>query len=469
MATNKNQPPGPKGSFLQGVLPHFLQNPLQFLTQSAADHGDIVLLRFLNRRVYLLNHPDYIQHVLVNNQQNYLKGRALAGTRPVIGQGLLTSEGEFHRRQRRLIQPAFHRRQIATFAGTMTAFTERHTAVWQEGQALDLHQELMRLTMATVTRTLFGLDIAENNGEVAKTLNRLMEEFSLLDSSPLGQWLNRLPTPRRRRREALLRVLDEAIYGFIGEGQRHRDEEENLMSLLLAARDVEGDGAGMSQQQLRDEVMTLFIAGHETTANALTWSFYLLSQHPEVAARLQTELAQVLAGRLPAIEDVPALKYTRRVFSEALRLYPPAWIIGRTALANDMIGGYRIPAGSTVLVSPWVMHRHPAYWTEPSRFWPERFEPEQPASQKLPRYAYFPFGGGPRLCIGEPFAWLEGTLLIATLAQRFNFKLALTAQVACEPRVTLRPKYGLPVIIHRRRPNCAESILEVVSGEIKEG
>jgi cytochrome P450 len=446
------RPAGPKGSPIRGVLPELLANPLELLERSAAEYGDIVALRLFNRYTYALNHPDYIKYVLVDNNRNYVKGRVLELTRPVIGEGLLTSEGEFHQRQRRLIQPAFHRRQVAVLADTMTRFTERHIAGWREGETRDLHIEMMRLTMSIVTQCFFGVDVSRENTRLAETLDELMNDFSFGDALPLRQLLGYLPSRRNQRRRALLRFLDETIYGFIKAGRERNEEGDDLLSLLLTAQDVEGDGLGMTDRQVRDEVMTLFIAGHETTANAITWTFYLLAQHPEVEEQLHAELAQVLGGHLPTAEDAPALKYTRMVFSEAMRLYPPAWGIGRMALADDEIGGYRVPARSPIIVSQWVMHRHPAYWEDPLRFNPDRFDPAAAATRQRPRYAYFPFGGGPRLCIGEPFAWMEGVLIMASLAQRFSFRLAPSACVEPQPLITLRPKYGMPMILRRRSP-----------------
>jgi cytochrome P450 len=461
------RPAGPKGVPIRGVLSKFLDNPLRTLEESAR-YGDIVTLRFMHRYAYFLSHPDYIKHVLVDNNQNYVKGRGLALTKPVVGEGLLTSEGELHQRQRRLIQPAFHRRRIAALAETMTRFTVEHVADWHAGDTRDLHHELMRLTMSIVTHSLFGVDLTRENKALADTLDALMNGFSFGDATPIGQLLRYLPTPRTRRQAKLLVTLDRAIYGFIQAGRARTEERDDLLSLLLAAQDSAGDGAGMSDRQIRDEVMTLFIAGHETTANAISWTFYLLAQHPEAEAKLHQELAAVLGGRLPTADDVPALKYTKQVFSEALRLYPPAWVIGRMAVAADEIGGYRIPAGSTVIVSQWVTQRHPAYWDEPEQFRPERFDPDQPAAQQRPRYAYFPFGGGPRLCIGEPFAWMEGVLLIATLAQRFGFRLAPAVRVEPQPLLTLRPKYGLPVVLHQH-PGASKFLEKIdLTGTLRE-
>ncbi|MEM7347487.1 MAG: cytochrome P450, partial [Chloroflexota bacterium] len=384
-----SRPPGPKGMPVLGVLPQIFSNPLNTFMENAREYGDIVALPALHRVVYLLNHPDYIAHVLVNNSQNYRKGRALEATKPFVGNGLLTSEGDFHRRQRRLIQPAFHRRQVANFAETMTHLTATHIASWRVGESRDFHSEMTRLTMSIVVQTLFGSDIVAKNDRLVDSLDQLLTSFTFLDATPLGLRLSRLPTPRQLKRRALLRDLDQAIYEFIEQGENSQIDDNNLLSMLLAARDNQGDETGMSQRQIRDEVMTLFIAGHETTANAITWAFYLLDQHPEISDRLQGELSTVLQGRLPNFEDIPSLNYTRMVFSEAMRLYPPAWGIGRTAINDDTIGRYPIPAGSTVVVSPWVMHHHPDYWAQPEQFRPERFSPEQP---KAPRYVYFPFG-----------------------------------------------------------------------------
>jgi cytochrome P450 len=451
------RPAGPKGSIIRGVLPQFLRSPLDLLERTAAEYGDIAILRFVNRRAYFLNHPDYIKHVLVDNNQSYSKGRGSELTRPVLGEGLLTSEGESHQRQRRLMQPAFHRRQIAALAATMTAFTERHIAAWHNGETRDLHQELMRLTMSIVTQSLFGVDVTRENQKLAAILDEMMKNFNFGDALPLGQLLARLPTAKTRRQAPGLAALDEAIYGFIKAGRERSEERDDLLSLLLVAQDTEGDGLGMSDRQVRDEVMTLFIAGHETTANAITWTFYLLAQHPEVEAKLHAELAEVLGGRLPAAGDVPALKYTRMVLSEAMRLYPPAWVMSRKSLTADEIGGYHLPAGSPILISQWTMHHHPAYWPDPYYFDPQRFDPDDPQVKQRPRYAYFPFGGGPRLCIGEPFAWMEGILLISTLAQRFSFRLAPSARIELQPLVTLRPRYGLPVILQQRREKLSLS------------
>ncbi|MCB0155765.1 MAG: cytochrome P450, partial [Anaerolineae bacterium] len=334
----------------------------------------------------------------------------------------------------------------AGFAETMVACAERHLDPWRAGHHCDLHHELMRLTMTIVGQTLFGVDVTGQNEGLAQLLDELLGEFNLTEGTPWGQLLARLPTARQRHRRQLLHTLDETIFGFIQPARQRPAESLDLLAMLLAAQATD-EGGGMSNQQLRDELITLFIAGHETTANALTWSFYLLSQHPAAEARLQAELAEVLAGRLPTLADVSHLKYSRMLFSEALRLYPPAWIIGRQAIGPDTIGGYPIPVGAPVFVSQWVMHRHPAYWERSTQFDPTRFDEDSPTYHKPPRYAYFPFGGGSRLCIGEQFAWLEGVLLIATLAQRFRVRLIAETPLPLQASITLRPAAGMPVVL----------------------
>lgn len=442
-------PPGPQSRWPGSHISSLVNSPLQLFQQCAEEYGDIALLRVLNRRIYVLSNPDYIKRVLVSNQKNYAKGRALQVTRQVIGEGLLTSEGDFHRQQRLLMQPAFHRRQVAGYAEIMGDLTGTHIQNWRNEQTLDLHQEMMQLTMRIAAQTLFGADINARYKKLAAALNELMLDFTFFDATPIGQITGKLPTPRYFRRKQWLATLDSTIYDFIRAGQENSEASPNLLSMLLAARLVEGEGR-LSLEQIRDEVMTLFIAGHETTANAIVWTFYLLARHPHIEARLQAEVDAVLAGRRPTAEDVRQLKYTRMVLSEAMRLYPPAWAVGRQAIADDEIGGYTIPAGSGVAFSQWVMHRHPLYWREPLSFQPERFDPDLDSHPKRPRYAYFPFGGGARACIGEIFAWMEGILLVAMLAQRFHFEVAPGTQIEPQPGITLRPKCGLPVVVKLR-------------------
>ncbi|GAB4526960.1 MAG: cytochrome P450 [Anaerolineae bacterium] len=441
-------PPGPRNPTL-GLLFGERGNVLD-LMQEAAAYGDFVRIPLMTRALYFVNHPDYIRYVLVENNKNYIKARGLQATRAVIGNGLLTSEGDFHTRQRRMIQPTFHRRRIATYGGVMTEYTQEHIASWQAGEQRDLYHEMMTLTMGIVAKCLFDVDVRHDAGEIGAALEGVFENFSVVDFSPLGMFMSRLPLPRSQRRKHFTRVLDTTVQGFIDErrraGREALAERDDLLSMLLLAMDE--DGTGMTDVQARDEVMTLFLAGHETTANALSWTLYLLSQHPAVEEKLAEELESVLGGRPALMDDLPNLPYNKMVFSEAMRLYPPAWIVGRQALADDEIAGYTIPAGATVLMSQYTMHRHPLFWDEPYDFIPERFANGQ--NETRPRYAYFPFGGGPRLCIGEPFAWMEGELLLAALVQRFRYELAPGAVIAPEPLITLRLKHGLPMILRGR-------------------
>jgi cytochrome P450 len=446
MTLKPQLPPGPKTLNPLGHLLDMADNPLKML-KLAAPYGDVSAIRLFNRYIFLLSNPDHIKHILVDNNRNYIKGRALVAARTIVGNGLLTSEGEFHTRQRRMIQPAFHRQRIAHYGKVMTDYTERQMSTWADGEQRDLHHELMTLTMMIVAKCLFDADVSNDSSRVGQALGGLLDDFSPLQASAIGKFLQKLPTPKQRRRKRNATVLDEVVYNIITERRAHNEDKGDLLSMLLNAHDEEDEG-GMTDEQIRDEVMTLFLAGHETTANALSWTFYLLTQNPTVEPMLHAELEAVLAGRLPTVDDLPQLTYTRMVVAEAMRLYPPAWVVGRQALGDDRVGGYTIPAGATVLVSPYITHRNPVYWDQPEVFSPQRFAPGNEAERH--RYAYFPFGGGPRVCIGEPFAWMEGVLLTAAIAQQFRFKLAPGAVIEPEPSITLRLKYGLPVIVQKR-------------------
>src|SRR5205085_7639304 len=376
--------------------------------------------------------------------------------------GLLTSEAEFHRRQRRLAQPAFHHKRSQAYATGMAEYGARHRERWQDGQTLDVAQEMMGLTLAIVGKTLFDADVEGEAKEIGRALSDIMHMFDRL-TTPFPWLLELLPLPSNFRFARARARLDETIYRIINERRATGEDRGDLLSMLLLATDTEGDGTGMSDRQLRDEAMTIFLAGHETTANALTWTWYLLSQHPEVEARLHEEIATVLQGRLPTAEDFPRLRYAEMVLAEAMRLYPPAWAIGRRAIADYPIGEYTVPARAIVLMSPYVMHRTPRYYPEPFRFDPERWTAE--AREARPKFAYFPFGGGPRVCIGEGFAWMEGVLLIATIAQAWQMRLAPGQQVAPQPMITLRAKNGIRMRLEKRErgqlPSSHRSEMEV--------
>jgi cytochrome P450 len=442
-------PPGPKGKLLGGNFTAFRRDSLAYLQRSSQEHGDIVYFRFGPQDVFFFNHPDYIKDVLVTHHQSFMKGRALQRAKRLLGEGLLTSEGDFHRRQRRLAQPAFHRARIASYGSVMTAYADRTTSNWQDGATLDISQEMMRLTLAIVGKTLFDADVESEADEIGTALTSVMELFDFL-LMPFSELLEKLPLPlpHVRRFQKAKERLDSTIYRIIEERRRSVEDRGDLLSMLLSARDEEGDGGQMSDLQVRDEVMTLFLAGHETTANALTWTWYLLSQHPEVEAKLHEELDAVHDGRKPTVEDVPSLRYTEMVLAESMRLYPPAWAIGRLALHDYEIGGYTIPAKSLVLLSPYVTQRDARYYLEPTRFDPERWTPQ--AREARPQFAYFPFGGGPRRCIGEGFAWMEGILLIAMIARNWRMRLVHNHRVETMPVITLRPKYGMRMTLEKK-------------------
>ncbi|HSF23983.1 MAG TPA: cytochrome P450 [Blastocatellia bacterium] len=440
-------PPSPKPRPLLGHLSMFRRDPTGFLLDSAREYGDVVHFKFGPQEVYLLNHPDYIRDVLVTNNRNFVKSRGLVMAKKFLGEGLLTSEGEFHRRQRRLAQPAFHRQRINAYATVMTDYGAQTRNRWQANETLDISQEMMRLTLAIVGKTLFDTNVEAEASEIGKALTDVMQLFDRI-TSPFAGLLEKLPLPSNIRWLKAKQRLDETMYRIIDERRRSGEDRGDLLSMLLLAQDEEGDGTGMTNQQLRDEAMTLFVAGHETTANALTWTWFLLSQHPEVEAKLHDEIDTVLGGNLPTAEDVGRLIYTEMVFAESMRLYPPAWILGRRVLNDYEVGDYVVPSGAIILMSPWVMHHDPRFYPEPFEFDPERWTPN--ARESRPKFAYFPFGGGPRVCIGEPFAWMEGVLLIATIAQEWKMRLAPDQRVQTKPMITLRAKYGMRMVLQPR-------------------
>jgi cytochrome P450 len=391
-----------------------------------------------------------IQHILVKNQKNYTKSRNYLGLKLVLGDGLLTSEGEFWRRQRKLAQPAFHMQRLRGLATTMAELTGDSIARWnalpESGRTLDMHAEMMRLTFRIVGKTLFNSDVEGDAQAIGKALtiamqfaNDYIEQLQLIPP-----WL---PLPKNIRFQKARQTLDALVYRIIDEHRRGQAPEGDLLGMLMSATD-DGDGGGMTPKQLRDEVMTLVLAGFETTANALTWTLYLLAKHPEVAQKLEEEATRVLGDREATFEDVPRLEYTERVLQESMRLYPPAWCFERMAIESDEIGGYAIPKGTTIAICPYVLHRNPAYWDDPDAFDPDRFLPER--SNDRSRFAYLPFGDGPRICIGKNFAMMEAKIVLAMLASRFRIRLATDHHVDIDPRITLRPRNGMPMTLTPR-------------------
>jgi cytochrome P450 len=413
-------------------------------------------------RAVLLAHPDDIRDVLVTNGRFFHKGRGLQRARLLLGEGLLTSEGEFHLRQRRLASPAFHRARVESYAQTMAKYARRRADGWRDGETLDVAREMAAYTLAVVGKTLFDADIEREAHEIGDALTASIAAFNFM-TLPMGELLMRLPFPAVRRFERARDRLDATIYRLIAERRDRGEDRGDLLSMLLLAQDTEGDGGGMSDVQLRDEAMTLLLAGHETTANALAWTWFLLSGNPGAEAKLHAEV-DALGGALPTTADLARLPYTRAVIAESLRVYPPAWVIGRTAMADYPVRDHVVRKGTLVLLSQWVTQRDPRWWDDAEAFVPERWldergqdagrsggrEPGRAGGQRGGRFAYFPFGAGTRVCIGEQFAWMEATLALATFAQRWRLRLVAGREVTPQPIVTLRVRHGLPMTVHAR-------------------
>jgi cytochrome P450 len=440
-------PPGPSRSFRTLFIYGPGRDPLTFFSDLARTYGDISRVHMAGERLYLLNHPRYVKDVLVTNQRNFLKGRGLERAKRLLGEGLLTSEGAVHVRQRRLLQPAFHKDRIAQYASVMTAYADRVQSGWTDGGTIDAAQEMMRLTLGVVGKTLFDADVESHAKNVGRALTEVLDSF-WMTMLPFYDVLEQLPLPVFRRGRDARAALDAIIYGMINERRNSPGDRGDLLSMLLMAQDEENHGARMSDTQVRDEAMTIFLAGHETTANALSWTWHLLSGAPEIEAKLHAEVDRVLGGRLPALADIPNLSFVERVVTESMRLYPPAWIIGRRAISDYPVDEYVIPARSIVVTSPYLLHRDARFFPEPERFNPDRWTPEFKAS--LPPFAYFPFGGGARRCIGESFAWMELILVVAAIAQKWTLRTVPGHPVVPQPVVTLRLKHGLKVTAHRR-------------------
>ena len=449
------KPRGPKNLLLLGNLYAFRAAPLDFLTKTAREYGDLPYFKLGPYDTYLVNHPDYVRDVLVTNQGNFTKSRALQRARVLLGEGLLTSEGEFHLRQRRLVQPAFHRERLAGYAAVMSEYAVRWRERWQAGVPMDISGEMMRLTLAVVGKTLFSADVESEASEIGDALKVVLEMFRTL-MMPFSEYLDKLPLPSMRRFHQARARLDKTIYGLIQERRRSAADTGDLLSMLLLAQDEEGSG-GMTDKQVRDEALTLFLAGHETTANALTWTWYLLSQNPECERRLHDEIDSVLGERPPEFADLPKLRYAEMVLAEAMRLYPPAWAVGRMSREEFELGGVRIPGKAICILSPYVMHRDARWFPEPERFDPERWTPE--ARDARPKFSYFPFGGGARVCIGERFAWMEGAIIMTALAQKWKLRLVPDHRVEPLPLITLRTKYGMKMTAEPRCPTPGSGLL----------
>lgn len=449
--TERKIAPGPRGHFLLGHLPELRQDVLQLLMESVQQFGDVVRFRIGPLVIHLLSHPEHIKRVLQDYRHNYTREtKGDDNLVSAVGQSLLTTNGEAWQQRRHLIQPAFHHDQIASLVHVMTDATTSMLERWrtevQRGRSLDIASEMMRLTYAIIGKSLFSADLRTDAETVEQAMTVLLEEtyrrFGTLFRVP-----EIIPTSRNRRYRWAISTLDRIVYGLIDARRQETDHAPDLLSMLMQARDEE-TGEGLSNRNLRDEMVTLLAAGHETTANALTWMWYLLSKHPDVERRLHTELASVLGGRTPSLQDLAHLKYTTMVIKEAMRLYPPIWVMQRKVVSDDEIGNYYIPAGSEVTISPYVMHRHPAFWENPEVFDPDRFSDER--SLGRPRYAYLPFGGGPRLCVGHHFAMMEAQLITAMVVQAYHLDLVPGHPVEPKPWISLRPRQGLLMTLRQK-------------------
>ncbi len=450
-ASRSKFPAGPSEGLKRWSLGPLNNNPLEYFTKVAREYGDIAGMRVLNFKTIFINHPDLIEEVLVTNARKYSKGRVLRANRHVFGEGLLTSEGEFWLRQRRLAQPAFHRARIASYAATMVEYTQRMLHGWRGGEERDAHQEMMRLTLQIVGKTLFDADVERDAQEVGKSLELLLEiGANFRRTIFVPHWL---PTPTNLRAKREIAQIEKILYRIIGERRASGRDTGDLLSMLLSAQDE--DGSRMTDRQLRDEAITLFLAGHETTASTLSWTWWMLAQNPTAEAKLHAELDAAVGDRAPSLDDLPRLAYTGRVITESLRLYPAAWGMARLAVEDHEIAGYPVTKGMGVAMAQWVVHRDPRWYDAPEEFRPERWEDD--LLKRLPRFAYFPFGGGPRQCIGNTFALMEATLILATIARKFRLRLVANHPVVPLASITLRPRHGVRVMLESREKREAVS------------
>ncbi|MGH9617096.1 MAG: cytochrome P450 [Acidobacteriaceae bacterium] len=457
-------PPGLRRNLPLYLFRRFFRpgNPILLFQHLAKTFGPISHYKLGGSNIVFINHPDMVREILVTQAACFIKERTQNRMKILLGNGLITSEGEFHMRQRRIAAPAFHRQRIQAYGGMMVERAAAMSASWRQGQTFDMSAAMMRLTLEIVARTLFATDVTAAIQEINDEVNAIMRLYNYLIALPRAESYLRWPIPGLLRFRKARARLDAQVYRMIAERRAANEDRGDLLSMLMAARDEGEAGAdadrkssvpqtGMSDRQLRDEIITIFLAGYETVANALTWTWYLLSENPSAAERMGQEIDQVLQGRRATIEDLPGLRYTEMVFAESMRLYPPAWAMGRQSTRVVEIGPYRLPAGTYFFFSQYVLQRSEEFYPDPLRFDPERFTPERKAAR--PRFAYFPFGGGPRQCIGESFAWMEGVLILATMAQRWSFRMVPGQTVDVQPKITLRPKFPMWMVAEERNAN----------------
>src|SRR5580658_8685054 len=420
-------------------------NPILLFQHLAEKYGDIAHYKIGWHHIVFLNHPEYIREVLVVQNDNFIKERTVQRTRMLLGEGMITSEDVQHRAQRQVAQPAFHRQRIQEYATAIADEAARARESWRHGEHRDISIDMMHLTLKIVARTLFAADLQHEVLELADAINRIMGLYNFLVMLPAAEWLVHLRPPGLAAFVRARNRIDAVVYRMIDAHQRSGQDRGSLLDLMLAASPADDE---KSRQSLRDQVITIFLAGYETVANALSWTWYLLSENPECGDRLFEEVEGAVNGRLPTFEDLPSLRYTENALAESLRLYPPAWAMGRYARSDFSVGEYFLPGRTTVLISQFITHRDPRFFPDPLRFDPERFTAENKARRA--KFTYFPFGAGARQCIGESFAWMEGVLILATLAQKWKLRLVEGHRVEPQPLITLRPKYGMHMQIERR-------------------
>lgn len=433
--------PGPRGLPILGMMPEMVGDMLGLFTKTSREYGGIAQFKLLNKSYLLVTNPDYVKYILQDNYKNYIRGRSVETGRVLLGNGLPLIDGDFWLRERRMLQPAFHRERLGKLVDTVTTVIDPFMQDWtqkaRQNQTLDLDDEMMQLTLTVIIKSMFRSPIDEEIPALSHAFN-VASRFMLWRSQQMVQLPLSLPLPRHIEYNRALNVLNNTIYPLIAEARKH--PKDDLLGMMLEMRDAD-TGEGLSDKQARDEVVTIFFAGHETTAATMAWGFYLLSQHPEVEERLRAEVQSVLHGRAPTFADFPKLVYMQQALNEILRLYPAAYLFAREAIVDDVLDGYLIPANTLIFISPYVGHRDPKYWPDPERFDPQRFTPQQIASR--PRHVYYPFGEGPHVCIGNNFALMEMQLILSMALQRFRLRLVPNHPIALKPEATLRPKYGM--------------------------
>jgi cytochrome P450 len=439
-------PPGFQRNLLWFAFRKFRPaNPILLFQHLADTYGDIAHYKLGWNHIVYLNHPDYIREVLVVQNDNFVKERTVRRSKMLLGEGMITAEAAEHRAQRQVAQPAFHRQRIPEYANAIVREAALMRDSWRDGQTRDISIDMMHLTLTIVARTLFATDLRDEVDELASAINRIMGLYDFLVMLPAAEWLVHVRPPGLAAFVRARKRIDAVVYRMIEAHRRSRENSGSLLDLMLAASP---DRSPASEQSLRDQVITIFLAGYETVANALSWTWYLLSQNPACEARFHAEIDLQLDRRLPTYDDIPRLRYVEMVFAESMRLYPPAWAMGRIALNDFPLGDFYLPAKTTVLMSQYVAHRDPRFFPDPLRFDPERFTSE--AKARRTKFTYFPFGAGARQCIGESFAWMEGVLALATLGQKWKLALVPGHQVEPEPLITLRPKFGMKMQLHAR-------------------